>query len=265
MTKILALIDADSLVYQSLRDTLEESIDALDEKFQNILDSTKCTNYTLFISKGKYFRHELSKDEYKSTRKYPDKTSWLKPLKAVLEVKYNAVFMYGVEADDLVHYWYNNESTSSYTKIICSADKDLLKGVPGKHFNYTYTVDEDSFETKKGSWVEITQEEAELFLKMQMIVGDSSDGVKGLFKKGIKYWEKLIHSKKTITWSDIFQEYLDHYIDVATAIYEFQLSFRQLYILRDDKDFIREVNVVPEPLKINEVSIRKKDTIKYKF
>ena len=265
MAKILAFIDADSLVYQSLRDTLEESIIVLDDKFQNILDSTKCTHYSLFISKGKYFRHELSKDEYKSTRKYPDKTTWIKPLKAILEIKYNAVFMYGLEADDLVNYWYNDELTNEYTKTICSADKDLLKGIPGKHFNYTYTVDEDSFETIKGSWIETTQEEAELFLKMQMIVGDPSDGVKGLFRKGIKYWEKLIESKKTVTWEDVFQEYLYHYGDVATAIYEFQLSFRQLYILKNDKDFIREIGVVPEPLKINEVSMRKKDITKYKF
>ena len=68
MVKILSLIDSDGLIYHSSRNTLEESILTLNEKIQNIYEKTQCTHAAFFISKGKYFRHEISNGTYKSNR-----------------------------------------------------------------------------------------------------------------------------------------------------------------------------------------------------
>lgn len=137
MSKILVLIDADGLAYHALRETLEESLTALDEKIQNIFEKTECTHYCMFISKGKYFRHEISKGTYKANRNKYQRQNWVKTLKAVLEDKYGATYMPGVEADDLVAYW--NKNINSKLKkigkegfdeiILCSPDKDLLNSI----------------------------------------------------------------------------------------------------------------------------------------
>jgi hypothetical protein len=107
MNKRLVLIDADGLLYHSSRDTIEESLTTIDEKINNILEKTEATHYSLFISQGKYFRHSIF-PEYKQNRtKSPTQLKWIKTLRQYLVEKYNAVSMNGVEADDLINYWYN--------------------------------------------------------------------------------------------------------------------------------------------------------------
>lgn len=238
--KKLALIDADGLAYHSLRETLEESLVALDEKIQNIFEKTQCTHYCMFISKGKYFRHEISKGTYKANRNKYQRQTWVKTLKAVLEEKYGATYMPNVEADDLVNYWYNQdlciaddgkietkdifESTLDYikseggeeftfesmTKILVSADKDLLQGIAGKHFDYTYRLEEKGNPDSviKGNWVETSQEDANNFLKMQMIVGDTADGIIGLKGKGIKYFEE-VSKDRVIMFKTQLQDFVE--------------------------------------------------------
>ena len=81
MTKILSLIDADSLCHQSSKNSLEESIFTLNEKIQNIYKKTQCTHAAFFISKGKYFRHKISNGTYKANRnKYTSPLKYLKSL-----------------------------------------------------------------------------------------------------------------------------------------------------------------------------------------
>ena len=77
----LILVDADSLCYQSSKETLQESIQIMDEKIQNMYDKTEATHAAFFISTGRYFRHDID-PFYKSGRgKYPTTLKWLKSLK----------------------------------------------------------------------------------------------------------------------------------------------------------------------------------------
>lgn len=179
--KVLILIDSDGLLYHSSRETLNESIEVLNAKIQNIYEKTGATHSCFFISKGKYFRHTVSNDYKQSRGKYPTKLLWLKTLKSYLEDNYQASHMYLVEADDLVAYWYQNIKDVvniikgiQFDKIILiSADKDLLLSIEGKHFNYTYKLEDKSDINSiiKGWWVTTTEEEARQFSHYQMIVG----------------------------------------------------------------------------------------------
>jgi len=239
----LAIIDADGLAYQSSKETLEESINILDEKIQNIFTKTEATHYVMFISKGKYFRHNID-PEYKSNRKkYPTQLKWIKSLKSYLEEKWNAQWMEGVEADDLCAYWFNKNLTvfnigldsetidfsekcklpldnefKPLIPILCSPDKDLLQSIPGKHWNYTYKLtNEAKKESKtnpeyvikdediiKGWWVETKDEEANYFKLKQLIVGDSVDNIKTPFPESAGDW----FVKNKMNFNDIVSAYI---------------------------------------------------------
>jgi hypothetical protein len=150
-------------------------------------------------------------------------------------------------------------------KILCSPDKDILKGFVGKHFDYTYRITDGAKERRKissdyiyseedvvkGNWVETTEDEVDSFQRMQVIVGDSADGISGIRKKGIKFWEKISAEIKP-SWGEILQLYCTEY-GLNQGVFEFQKNFRLLHILQIPEDFIREVGKVPDYPNITEV------------
>jgi 5'-3' exonuclease len=288
MNKKLVLIDADGLLYHSSRDTIEESLTTIDEKINNILEKTEATHYSLFISQGKYFRHLLF-PEYKQNRKsYPTQLKWIKTLRQYLVEKYNAMSMNGVEADDLLAYWYNKDlhiaddgkiepkevfdDAIDYCQhvgfdlfkyepievIIASPDKDILQSILGKHFNYTYRLeDKDNPESViKGWWVETNKEDAYDNFWKSVITGDNSDGIKGLEGAGDVAANKIIKDCKEIGlpyYESILRKYITKYGETQ-GIFEFQKNYRLLHLLDCDEDFYREVRELPELPHINEVS-----------
>ena len=265
MNIVLALIDADGLAYHALRETIEESLLVLDEKIQNIFEKTECTHYCMFVSKGKYFRYSID-PLYKANRTYKAKNPWSKTLKEVLIAKYEATYMPEVEADDLISYFYNvpkiihtvghGESlevedalfNSRVPRIICSPDKDILQGIAGKHFNYSYKLeDKDNPESViKGWWAETTKEEAFKNFWLSVICGDQTDGIKGIEGKGIVYAKEVLKSDEFSKYPSIVLEgYLKRY-DYSKGVFEFQKNFRLLHLLTTDEDFMREVGKLPE-------------------
>lgn len=283
MDKKLLLIDIDGMFYHSCRnESLELSIEVFREKLQNCLEKTECTHWVGFTSKGKTFRHNLVDPQYKANRK-PSSLKYLQALKEWAIVEYNLEVCVGYEADDAVVYWANQnlhiaddgkiepkvvfDDTLQYfiieqfelfeyepmEVIIASPDKDILQSVPGRHFNYTYKLeDRDNPDSViKGWWVTTDVMDAEKFRKGQLIIGDASDGVSGIPKKGEKYWEKM-YSESRDSLSDILSEYIIHYGE-AQGIFEFQKNYRLLHMLESNEDFLREVGEIPELPHINEI------------
>lgn len=118
------------------------------------------------------------------------------------------------------------------------------------HFNYSYKLEDkdNSDSVTKGWWVETSVNEAMNFKFKQLITGDSTDGIKGIEGKGIKYFE----SKEYWDLCIILEEYLKRY-GQSQGIYEFQKNYRLLHLLESDDDFIREVGILPEFPEIREV------------
>jgi len=288
--KKLLLIDADGLVYHSSKDSLEESLLSIDERIQNMFKKTEATHYIMFISNSPYFRHKIDSN-YKSNRsKYESPLKWLKCLKSYLIEKWNAQWMNLVEADDLVAYWYNEDLIYGYvnekdnknifykltcvelgdcleevTKIICSPDKDILQNMPGRHFNYSYKIKEESkskskelltdSDFNKGWWIETSVEGAYISFWKSMICGDVPDGIKGIEGKGEAYFKKICekYSQYGNTFEELIPtEYINKY-GISQGIYEFQKNYRLLRLLDCDEDFIREVGVLPKFPVITEV------------
>lgn len=242
----LVLIDADGLAFHALRETLNESLEVLGAKVNNIFDKTQATHYSMFLSGGKYFRHDLFEGYKKMRERQKDRVSWKNTLKAILKEKYGAVKMYNVEADDLVSFMYYNYPETS--PIIASPDKDLLFNIPGMHFNYSYKLQnkEDPSSVIEGWWVNTTVDEAKENFWTSMIVGDSTDGVIGLHGKGAKYAQKLFEGHPYINTDVyrnlVFNEYILYHGE-SKGIYEFQKTYRTLSLLSSPEDFEREVGI----------------------
>ena len=278
----LVIIDADGLVYHSSRETLEESIQVLNDKIQNIYDKTEATHSIFFISQGRYFRHGISPDYKKSRGNTKSPLKWLQTLKMYLKEAYNAQSMELAEADDLVAYWYTNKLfkeissgikeidkdfliEANYEKIICSPDKDLLQSIEGTHFNYSYRLIDKTIpeSVEKGWWVTTDDKEALHFQAKQLLIGDATDGIKCLKNVGEVKASKIlegIHPKQY--FSGILEEYIKEF-GTSQGIYEFQKNYRLLHLLNTNEDYLREIGELPTFPIINEIKLKEIITVEY--
>lgn len=150
---------------------------------------TACTNS---------YRKRLS-PEYKAKRV---SNKWVNKVRKYL-IEMNFAEMHDeYEADDLIADKIASMEDDQY--IILSPDKDLCT-LPGFHFDYyrPRLLDENGERKKdengfiisspcRGAHI-ISKEESDKFFWKQMIMGDASDGVKGIPKMGKVAAEKIMH------------------------------------------------------------------------
>ena len=272
--KNLAIIDADSICYLGGKeDTIQQILEKVDNKINEVLLETKADYYVLLASKGKYFRHEISKPKdapegsYKANRTYTTQI-WVKTIKEYLIAKYKAVWYPNLEADDIaaklmstpIYYCkYTNPHSDSMwmlnskkdeadefeevNKILVAKDKDLLYSIPGRHLNFSKKLGPDTWGTE---WVETSVNDAPFFIWCQMVCGDTSDGISGLYRKGQAWCDKNFAGKSLKEVQHlVFDEYMSEH-GVEKGIYEFSKNYRLLYMLRADEDYMREVGYIPE-------------------
>lgn len=298
MSKNVTLIDADSLAYLgSKEDTLAQIIEKVDYKVKAIVEETKADFYCLFISKGKYFRHALkdkSEDSgsYKANRQY-NSQNYNKVIKEYLAAQYNAVYITNAEADDLIAYWMKTpiaygefvnphsdrfnmlfDTTNAGLKLaaenaedcittLASIDKDLLESIPGKHLNYNKKTGPETWDMV---WVETEEEAAKEFIWKQMIMGDTSDGIKGIPGKGLAYYNKLFQVEEGEIIEDQYEFILNEYVKyfgLSSGIYEFQKNYRLLHLLDSKEDWEREVGVIPQLPTF--IEVKREEEIKTEF
>ena len=235
MKEKIALIDADSLIYFEMgKPTLEEALEGIDSRINQMLIETEATHYAGFLTQGKCFRYAAAKTKpYKGNRKKGDKPIIFPAIKEYLRQMWGFIAVPELEADDLVSV-YHNENT-----VICSPDKDVLYQNAGIHYNYgkAETVVQDT----KGS---IT------FLWKQMLMGDSTDGIQGIPKVGPKTAETWLQN---IPNDDMPAFVLNKYIEKfgkSEGICKFVETFKLVYILKTKEDVLRETDLELEPLKI---------------
>lgn len=229
---IIAAIDGDSIAYLCSKDTIDESITNVDNIMADILRTTGASKYYLFLSEGKYFRHEFYRD-YKANRP-PTKLKYVRTLLRYLKEQYLAISVPRVEADDMVMHIKSNFSNV----VICAMDKDVLKGIEGRHYNY-----------KTLEFVETTAMGASYNLWLQTLMGDSGDNIKGIPGVGEVGAKKILDSaERPFTDKKLSKVTLEAYINkfgASTGVYEFQKNFRLVYMLRHDQDFLNEINRLP--------------------
>jgi 5'-3' exonuclease len=199
--------------------TFEESCKIADDYVTNLLNITEATNYIGFFGGSSKSRKEIY-PEYKANRKDLEPLKNLPQMKTYLGDKWNFVFLLGYEyeTDDFVASFVKQTPNS----FIISPDKDLL-GLVGNHYN-----------PRKNEWVYVAGSTAENNFWCSMITGDTSDNIKGIPGKGIKYAENLIKEDEEGTpyQSLILQEYVNYFGEYK-GIEEFYKNYKCLKIKND--------------------------------
>ena len=244
MSKIL-LIDGDSLIYyEAFKDQdLEKAIEGINKRLLHMCEQNSTEKYVGFLTKGSCFRYKTAKSKgYKSTRP-TEKPKLLYQLFDYMRDTLKFDIIEQLEADDLVSYWNNQLEEET---IICSPDKDVLKQIPGKHYNYRWTA------KSRGSWVTTSEKDAEKFLWQQVLMGDSTDSIPGLPGIGEKKALKLLENKDSPlsgcnkTYSAlVLGEYVKVF-GISEGISRFAETFKLVYMLRTPEDVKRETDLVLE-------------------
>lgn len=235
---MLTIIDADSLLYYSSKDTIQESIVELDNRISSILLRTKADNFIICLSSSSYFRKDID-PLYKDKRK-PSTLKFIRTLKNYLVENYKGLIIQYLEADDIVSWLLNHPPLKEVDKVISAVDKDVIKQNQGTFYNYG-----------KDEFVETSAREAVDFMFTQLITGDSTDNIKGIPGKGEVFAKsKIVPGNVKGNLLTVFSEYINHYGNIPKGIEEFYKNFKTVYLLKKDDEIAEYLDL--EVFDINE-------------
>ena len=232
MSKIV-LIDADSLLYFEMgRDTLEEAIEGIDQRIEQIITETEADSYIGYLTLGKCFRYDIAKSKpYKHNRKGSMKPPIFYALRAYVQQAHDFRSVDGYEADDMVGIAKDYFESQSIEVVISSPDKDVLQQIPGKHYNY-----------QKAEFHETRDDQARDFLWKQVLMGDSTDGIPGIPGLGPKTADAIIDNKPDLLSHHqvVLSQYLAKF-KMQEGVKRFAETFQLVYILKNKEDLSEDL------------------------
>jgi hypothetical protein len=125
--------------------------------------------------KGGSYRDKIATVRpYKGNRDPAHKPFHYDAIRDYLRTNYNSLLTSGIEADDAVSIYAHEhyERRKPEQLVICTIDKDLDQ-IPGLHYNYLHKVH-----------YAITNAEAERFFVYQILAGDPTDNIVGVWRCG---------------------------------------------------------------------------------
>lgn len=201
---------------------LGHCLHGVDTMLNSITNAVGTDDYQVVLS-GPTNTRETLFPEYKANRDTTHKPRWHSEIKDFLLNKRGALLSEaGDEADDALGIMHTDNPDST---IICTVDKDLDM-VPGLHYNWSKTRRDTGIYT-------ISEVEANRFFFTQVLSGDSTDNIPGMFQVlGVKCTEKY---KRPIQSMDSFMDMYNYVLDVYKGDQEFvNLSGHLLWIKRHE-------------------------------
>lgn len=165
-------VDGDVVAYavafksQSEGDSLEDALSATTAFLRSIINACGDTGIIYLTGNNNFrFKEALPAYPYKGSRKDNPKPAFLTEIRQFMIDEYDAEVQPDQEADDAL-------AIAACTKGhgIATIDKDL-DGCPGYHYNW-----------RKDSLYYVSEVEADRFFYTQMLTGDATDDIPGLFK-----------------------------------------------------------------------------------
>jgi len=164
---------------------LDLALEKVRHEINTILNDTTCLDFELHFTSGKNFRYKIDRN-YKNNRKGRT-PAYLNDLKQVVAEYYSAkAYIHTeIEADDMVVAL----ATKYPTKyLVVAVDKDILKNVVGTHYNYYRSY----IHNIEPHFIVTTKDEAMKYPYVQVLQGDTSDGIKGIPRIGKVTVKKLL-------------------------------------------------------------------------
>ena len=202
MTKAIAHIDADIITYSvgfaAESDPVSFALHSVKKMIESIVANTGADDYVIYLSGEGNFRDQAATTlPYKGNRK-SNKPKHYSAIREYLIDVHDAIVSFGCEADDLIGIACTAEDGN--VNVCCTIDKDLNM-IPGFHYNWKHDT----------LW-EITPEDADAFFIEQMLTGDATDNIPGLYKfTGKKATKKVKERVKKDTFLDSWYELWDVY------------------------------------------------------
>lgn len=198
-------IDADIVAYSvgfaSQEDAVEEALLSTRSLIQTIMDGCGCSQAQLFLTGKDNYRNQIS-DTYKAHRADADKPVHLDAIKEYMVTTLDAIVADGQEADDLLGIHAVRDGWG-----IASLDKDL-DGVAGWHY---------CWKGKREGLYHVSEVDADRFFYTQLLTGDSTDNIPGLFNRtGKKAMAKVKAPLAELTDpADMYEYVLSVYMDAV--------------------------------------------------
>jgi len=213
----------------------EQALKHCESKLDQIMEATGCKAMELHFSGGRdNFRYSVM-PTYKSNRLGMHAPAGLRELKEAMIKKWGGEMHTTIEADDyVVSMWWKRPEKY----LVCAVDKDVLGSVPHA-FNYYFKA----ATTRKGKsyaeipmkFVDYTENEVTRHPYFQCLMGDSNDGIQGIFGCGKVGANKILNSadsqEEVDLWKAVVEAYERADMSELDAIQTMQLvNMRQIDI-----------------------------------
>jgi len=250
---------ADGTVYE-LETSLELARVEIDDFLNELLDISGCKDYILFTTAGTKskslfrlayntthedpepcFRYAIAEENlehgYKHSRTSKPLGGYITMMTAA--VRYFDAYMFDyLEADDAI---VAVQSSDPDKYILAAMDKDVLNQAIGTHINYHKLEDDWLFETGV--------KKAKYYKYWQAIVGDPSDGYKGVPRIGKVGAEKFINPDMTEVelWNNTLAAYKSKGLGVKECLATLRLAdMQQATYNKEDESFSLVLYEIPE-------------------
>jgi DNA polymerase-1 len=232
---VRALIDADNLAFACAASAEEEDVEVActraDSFIENILAETGATEYELWFSGDNNFRYNVY-PEYKGNRKASYRPLWEKEVKQYITEKWEANWTDDIEADDML----GIRQLECTDTILAHLDKDLNQ-IKGLHYNWELRRLGEVVREKR--IYTVSNEEADYWFFYQLLVGDTTDNIKGVRGIGPKKAAGILHGCES-NW-ERYEAVLGRY----SSEEELDLNAQCVYIHRKLGDHWR--NIIGDP------------------
>jgi len=220
---------------QNALHVLEKSVTSLETQLK--VHCGSIGDIWMYTSHKGSFRERDVLTTYKANRAGMRKPHHLMACKEWLLDNFHSECRVGeLEADDLMAMWSTYYQRQGKPVIIASIDKDL-KQIPGWHFDFV-----------KNKLVEVSEIEGMQSLYRQMLTGDATDGIPGLYGVGPKTAEKLINNVQSeyMMYCVVLKEYLartkqedgesfEEFTERVVAT--IRIHAQLLYLLRNEEEY----------------------------
>lgn len=228
------LIDSDTIAFASAASAENEEFwvaqARCDEMVNTILQGGGATEYELWLTGANNFRYQVY-SEYKANRKESVPPKWYAPLKDHLAASWGAQWSDGCEADDMLGVRSFELTNEKVPHTLAHIDKDINM-IPGWHFSWE--IRRLGKVVKPAQLYEVTEEEALYNFYYQLIVGDTTDNIKGVRGAGPVAAIKLLHQHPSE------EERFRAISDMYSCYEEMALNARCLWIWRKMNDDVTE-------------------------